>query len=45
MKDDRVSALNITNIEAKILNMIKFDNILNDFVDKKIRKQSSANPS
>ena len=45
MKDVRVSALSITIIEAKILNMIKFDNILNDFVDKKIRKQSSANPS
>ena len=39
MKDDRLSALSIMNIEAKVLNIIEFDNILNVFVDKKLRKQ------
>ena len=29
MKDGRVSALSIRNIEAKVLNMIEFDDILN----------------
>ena len=29
MKNDRLSALNIMNIEPKLLNMIEFDDILN----------------
>ena len=45
INDDRVSALSITNIEAKVLNMIEFDDILNVFIDKKLRKQCSAKPS
>ena len=45
MKDDRLSALSITNIEAKVLNMIQFDDILNVFIDKELRKQCSAKPS
>ena len=39
MKDDRLSALSIMNIQAKVLNMIEFDDILNTFVDKKLRKE------
>ena len=41
MKDDRLSTLSIMNIEAKILNMIKLDDIAtthNVFIDKKLRK-------
>ena len=38
MKDDRLSALSCMNIEAKILNLIKFDYILYVFVDKELRK-------
>ena len=38
MKDDRLSALSIMNIEAKVLNMIEFDDILNAFIYKKLRK-------
>ena len=45
MKDDRLSALSIMNIQAKVLNMIEFDDILNAFVDKKLRKECSAKPS
>ena len=45
MKDDRLSALSIMNIQAKVLNMIEFDDILNAFVDKKLRKECSAQPS
>ena len=45
MKDDRLSALSIMNIEAKDLNMIEIDDILNVFVDKKLKKQCSAKPS
>ena len=45
MKDDRLSALSIMNIEAKVLNMIEFDDMLNVFIDKKLRKQCSAKPS
>ena len=45
MKDDRLSALSIMNIEAKILNMIEFNDILNAFIYKKLRKQSSAKAS
>ena len=44
MKDDRLSALSIMNIEAKVLNMIEFDDILIVYVDKKLRKQCSAKP-
>ena len=29
MKDDRLSALSIKNIEAKVLKMIEFDDIIN----------------
>ena len=29
MKDGRVSALSIRNFEAKVLNMIEFDDIIN----------------
>ena len=36
MKDNRLSELSIMNIEAKVLNMIEFDDILNIFVDKKL---------
>ena len=42
MKDDRLSALSIMSIEAKILNMIEFDDILNAFINKKLRKQCSV---
>ena len=45
IKDDRLSALSITNIEARVLNMIEFEDIFNLFVDKKLRKQCSAKPS
>ena len=45
MKDDSVSALSIRNIEAKALNMIEFDDIINVFIDKKLRKQCSDKPS
>ena len=45
MKDDRLSALSTMNIQAKVLNMIEFDDILNAFVDKKLRKECSAKPS
>ena len=45
MKDDRLSALSIMNIQAEVLNMIEFDDILNAFVDKKLRKECSAKPS
>ena len=45
MKDDRLNALSIINIEAKVLDMIEFGNILNAFVNKKLRKQCSAKPS
>ena len=45
MKGDKLSVLSIMNIEAKVLNMIEFDNIVNVFVDKKVRKQCSAEPS
>ena len=38
MKDDRLSALSIMNIEAKVLNMIEFDDTLNAFIYKKLRK-------
>ena len=38
MKDDRLSALSIMNIEAKVLNVIEFDDILNAFIYKKLRK-------
>ena len=38
MKDDRLNALSIMNIEAKVLNMIEFDDILIVYVDKKLRK-------
>ena len=34
----RVSALSIMNVEAKVLNMIKFNDIINIFVDKKTEK-------
>ena len=44
LKDDRLSALSIMNIEAKVLNMIEFDDIINVFIDKKLRKQCSAKP-
>ena len=37
-KDDRLNALSIMNIEAKVLN-IEFDDILNAFLDKNLRKQ------
>ena len=39
IKDGRPSALNIMNIKVKILNMIEFDDILNVFIDKKLRKE------
>ena len=45
MKGDKLSVLSIMNIETKVLNMIEFDNIVNVFVDKKVRKQCSAEPS
>ena len=45
VKDDRPSALSIMNIEVKILNITEFDDILNVFVDKKLRKQWSTKPS
>ena len=35
------TALSIMNIEAKVLNMIEFDDVLKVFVDKK-RRESSA---
>ena len=40
MKNDRLSALNIMNIEPKLLNMIEFDDILNTqcFHRQKLRK-------
>ena len=34
----RLSALSIMNVEAKVLNMIKFNDIQNIFVDKKTEK-------
>ena len=45
VKDDRPSALSIMNTEVKILNITEFDDILNVFVDKKLRKQWSTKPS
>ena len=45
MKDDRHSALSITNIEVKILKTIDFDDTLNIFANRKLRKQWSAKPS
>ena len=45
MKDDRLNALSIINIEDKVLNMIELDDILNVFIYKKLIKQSSAKPS
>ena len=33
MKDDRLSALNMMNIQANVLHMIEFDYILNNFLD------------
>ena len=45
MEDDRLRALSIMNIEAKVLIMIEFHYILNVFVDQKLRKQCSAKPS
>ena len=44
MKDDRLSALSIMNTEAKVLLMFELNDILNVFVDKKLRKQCSAKP-
>ena len=38
IKDDRLSVLSTMNVEAKVLNMIEFDDILNVSVDKKVRK-------
>ena len=38
IKDDRLSVLSTMNVEAKVLNMIEFDDILNVSVDKKERK-------
>ena len=45
MKDDRLSALSIMNIKAKVLNMLKFNDILMFLSTKKLRKQCSAKPS
>ena len=45
MKNDRLSALDIMNIEVKILNIIEFDDILSGFINKKLRYQCSAKPS
>ena len=45
MKYDRLSALSVMNIEAKVLNKIEFDDILNAFINKKLRKQCSAKQS
>ena len=44
MKDGRLSALSITSIEAQVLSMIEFHDILNVSVDKKLRKQCSTKP-
>ena len=37
MKNDRLSALDIMNIEVKLLNIIEFDDILSGFINKKLR--------
>ena len=39
MKDDKFKNIQAKNIQAKILNMIKFDDMLNVFIEKKLRKQ------
>ena len=42
MKDGRVSALSIRNIEAKVLTMIEFDDILNSMFSSPKNWESSA---
>ena len=42
MKDGRVSALSIRNFEAKVLNMIEFDDILNLMFSSQKNWESSA---
>ena len=47
MKDDRLNALSIMNIEAKVLNMIELDYKFDVFIEKKnkkLRKKCSAKP-
>ena len=38
MKDDRLIALSIMNIEAKVLNMIELDYKFDVFIEKKTKK-------
>ena len=41
MKDDRVNALSIMNIEAKVLNMIELDYKFDVFIEKKTNKKKN----